>query len=174
MRRLVLPTLSCLALSIAACGADPTTTDDPRAGQVKINEVMASNGAACADDIGEFDDWIELINTGDADVALDGIAISDDRTVFDKAALDGLTIPAGGRLLLVADGTPAQGPLHLPFRLSAAGEELLLFIGEAPIDEVTWTSALTDVSLARFPDGSGDFSTCALSTCGAENGATCE
>lgn len=171
MHRVLAPAL---VLVLAACDGAPPTTDDPRADVLRINELMASNGAACADDAGEFDDWIELINTGDADIDLDGIAISDDRTTPDKASLDGLSIPAGGRLLLVADGTPAQGATHLPFKLSAAGEELLLFIGEAIVDEVTWTSALTDVSLARFPDGSGDFATCALSTCGAANGASCE
>jgi hypothetical protein len=162
-----------LLLAAMGCG-DPTVTDDPRADVLRINEVMASNGAACADDAGEFDDWIELKNGGDAELVLDGITITDDRATPDKVALDGLTIPAGGRLLLVADGTPAQGATHLPFRLSAAGEELLLFIGQAIIDEVTWTSALTDVSLARFPDGTGDFATCALSTCGEDNGAACE
>ena len=159
---------------IAACDGAPPTTDDPRADVIRINELMVSNGASCADGAGEFDDWIELINTGDADLSLDGIAITDDRATPDKASLDGLTIPATGRLLLVADATPAQGATHLPFKLSAAGEELLLFIGEAIVDEVTWTSALTDVSLARFPDGSGEFATCALSTCGEENGASCE
>lgn len=162
-----------LLLVLAACEAAPTT-DDPRADVLRINELMASNGATCADESGEFDDWIELMNTGDEDLALDGITITDDRTTPDKASLDGLSIPAGGRLLLVADGTPAQGATHLPFKLSAAGEELLLFIGEAIVDEVTWTSALTDVSLARFPDGSGDFASCALSTCGEDNGASCE
>ncbi len=159
---------------IAACDGAPPTTNDPRADVIRINELMASNGTSCADAAGEFDDWIELINIGDAELSLDGIAITDDRATPDKASLDGLTIPATGRLLLVADATPAQGATHLPFKLSAAGEELLLFIGEAIIDEVTWTSALTDVSLARFPDGSGEFASCALSTCGEENGASCE
>jgi len=166
--------LASFFLLCAACEGAPPTTDDPRADVLRINELMASNGATCADDVGEFDDWIELINTGEDELSLDGIAITDDRTTPDKASLDGLTIPAGGRLLLVADGTPAQGATHLPFKLSAAGEELLLFIGEAIIDEVSWTSALADVSLARFPDGSGEFATCALSTCGEENGASCE
>jgi hypothetical protein len=159
---------------LTACDGAPPTTDDPRADVLRINELMASNSASCADNAGEFDDWVELINLGDAELALDGITISDDRTTPDKASLDGLSIPAAGHLLLIADGTPAQGPTHLPFRLSAAGEELLLFIGEAIVDEVSWTSAVADVALARFPDGGGDFATCARSTCGAENGASCE
>jgi hypothetical protein len=171
MRRIL---ASCTALLLFACDGAPLTTDDPRADVLRINELMASNDTTCADEAGEFDDWIELINMGAGDVSLDGITITDDRATPDKASLDGLTILAGGILLLRADGTPAQGATHLPFRLSAAGEELLLFIGDAIVDEVTWTSATTDVSLARFPDGTGDFVTCAQVSCGADNGASCE
>ncbi len=149
-------------------------TSDPRADVLRINEVMASNQNACLDDVGEADDWIELFNSSDSDVELTGATITDNRDKPNKKALDGLTVPAGGVLLLYADDEAGQGPLHLPFKLSAAGEEVVLFIGDAIVDEVVWTSALTDVSLARFPDGSGDFSLCALSTCGAVNGAACE
>jgi hypothetical protein len=146
---------------------------DPRVDVVRINELMPSNQAACADDQGEFDDWIELVSLDDADVSLDGFALSDDRTTPQRAPLDGLSIPAGGRLLLFADGTPEQGPAHLPFRLSATGEELLLSFGEATVDEVAWTTAVTDSSLGRFPDGTGDVVSCPTSTCGADNGASC-
>jgi len=155
-------------------GVDPEPpTDDPRADVLRINELVVSNQTGCADAAGEFDDWIELVNLDDVDVTLDGVTISDDRTQRDKATLDGLSIPAGGRLLLFADSTPAQGPDHLPFKLSAAGEELLIFIDGAIVDEVIWVTATADQALARFPDGSGDFVSCATTTCGEENGAAC-
>lgn len=167
------------ALSFTACDeatnepAPEPTTDDPRADVLRINEVVASNTASCADAAGEFDDWVELVNLSDADVALDGVTISDDRTQRDKASLDGLSIPAGGHLLLFADGTVAQGIDHLPFKLSAAGEELLIFIDGAIVDEVTWTTAVTDQARARFPDGTGEFSMCATTSCGAPNADAC-
>jgi hypothetical protein len=162
-----------IVVGASACNGDGGVPVDPRVERVRINELMPSNQTACADDQGEFDDWIELVSLDDADVNLDGFSLSDDRTALQKAPLDELTIPAGGRLVLYADGTPAQGPLHLPFRLSATGEELILSVGEAIVDEVAWTTAVTDTSLGRFPDGTGDVVSCSTSTCGAANGASC-
>ena len=157
----------------AGCGGGGVSSD-PRASHLRINEVMPANAASCVDGAGEADDWLELFNDSDADINLDGVSITDDRTTPDKFALDGLTVPAGGVLLLWADGTVAQGSDHLPFKLSAAAEEVLLFIGEGQVDEVTWTGAVADVSLARLPDGSGEPALCALSSCGERNGAACE
>ena len=158
---------------LSACDGG-TVTDDPRADHLRINEVMPANAASCLDGASEADDWLELFNDSDADIELDGITITDDRTTPDKFALDGQTVPAGGVLLLWADGTVAQGADHLPFKLSAAAEEVLLFIGDVAVDEVTWTGALADVSQARFPDGSGDVVQCARSSCGEVNGAACD
>lgn len=175
-RFLVIAALALPGCNGAADGPAPDpepTTDDPRADVLRINEFVASNASTCPDAAGEFDDWVELVNLGDTDVALDGVTITDDRTARDKASLDGLSIPAGGRLLLFADGVVAQGNDHLPFKLSAGGEELLICIDGAIVDEVSWTGALPDQAQARFPDGTGDFVTCATTTCGQDNGASC-
>ena len=158
---------------VAGCGGAGISSD-PRASHLRINEVMPANAASCVDGAGEADDWLELFNDSDADIDLDGVSITDDRTTPDKFALDGLTVPAGGVLLLWADDTVAQGTDHLPFKLSAAAEEVLLFIGEGQVDEVTWTGAVADVGLGRFPDGSGEPTLCASSSCGDVNGAACE
>jgi hypothetical protein len=169
------PCLLCAASS--ACDANPPDpepeTDDPRAKILRVNEVVASNASGCPDEAQEFDDWIELVNLGDDDVDLEGVTISDDRASPDKASLSGLTISAKGHLVLFADGTLQQGANHLPFKLSAAGEEVVVFIDGAVVDEVTWTQAASDTALARFPDGKGDFVTCAATTCGASNGTAC-
>ena len=42
-----------------------------------INEFMASNGTAVADEFEEYDDWIELFNFGDQPVNINGIYITD-------------------------------------------------------------------------------------------------
>ena len=43
-----------------------------------INEVLASNGHTLTDPQGQYDDWIELYNQGDAPVNLAGMYLTDD------------------------------------------------------------------------------------------------
>ena len=43
-----------------------------------INELMASNDAAIADDAGEYDDWIELYNNSNQSIDLSGYFLSDE------------------------------------------------------------------------------------------------
>ncbi|MFP4191152.1 MAG: CotH kinase family protein [Candidatus Hydrogenedentota bacterium] len=45
---------------------------------IVINEVMASNGETLSDEDGDYPDWIELYNTGDDAVNLEGWGLSDD------------------------------------------------------------------------------------------------
>ncbi len=45
--------------------------------QVRINEIMASNGATIEDSEWEFDDWIELYNDGDVPLNVGGLFVSD-------------------------------------------------------------------------------------------------
>ncbi len=168
--RLALLAPCAVAAVVGACDPAVAGEDDPRIGVLHINEFMASNSAACVDELGEADDWLELYNSGDDDIDLDGLSITDDRATPDKASLDGKSIAAGAVLLLWADGTPDQGDDHLPFKLSAAGEELVIFAADAIVDELTWTAATADVSSARIPDGDDNVVTCANSSCGETNG----
>ncbi len=50
------------------------------AGDVVINEFMASNDVTASDQDGEFDDWIELYNNTNASIDLSGYSLSDDGT----------------------------------------------------------------------------------------------
>ncbi len=164
---------------LAACGSssatiDAVSTDASPVGTLFINEVMPSNTTACADPFGEYDDWIELYNAGDADLDLTNYYVTDDLTMPMREKLAaGVTVPAHGFKLLWAD-EQVQGSDHLQFKLEAKGE---MFMISAPdgtmIDQITFGAATTDVSFARLPDGTGDFASCAHSTCGATNGTTC-
>ena len=161
------------ALSMAlvgACGSDERSI----AGTLVINELMASNTAACVDPFGEFDDWVELYNQGDVEIDLSGFTVTDDPAVSTKATLPaGLLIPARGYRLLWCDGQ-VQGLDHLAFKLNAASESFAIFTPEGElIDKADFSATVTDTTIARFPDGTGDFTTCARSTCGASNGASC-
>lgn len=164
-----------LALAAAGCGGGDSTPDGPPGvGVIVINEVMPSNTAACPDPFGEFDDWVELYNRGDADLDLGDFTLSDDAAVPAKARIPkGVVVPARGYKLLWLDGQ-VQGIDHFPFKLDAAGEQVGLYAPDGTaIDALSFGAAATDVSFARIPDGTGDFTTCATSTCGAPNGESC-
>jgi hypothetical protein len=94
---------------------------------VQISEILPESRGGWLDEAGEAEPWIELFNpSGDA-VMLDGYGLSSD-----PADRRRWTFPAGtaiGRhqtLLVVADGEPHEGPLHLPFRLFTTGGALVL------------------------------------------------
>ena len=143
------------------------------AGEVVINEFMASNDATVADQDGEFDDWIELYNTTDAAIDLTGYFISDNDANLHKYDIpDGTMIDANGYLIIWADEDGMQEGLHANFKLSAAGETIFLVNADTMvIDEIAYGQQTTDQSSARRPNGTGAFSIGAP-TFNANNGET--
>ncbi|MDZ7336139.1 MAG: CotH kinase family protein [candidate division KSB1 bacterium] len=124
---------------------------------VVINEFMASNKRTLADEYGEYDDWIELYNADSQPFNVKGMFLSDDPAHSTRWMLPDTTIAPKGFLLIWADGDPTQGKLHTNFRLSADGEQLVLFAtmaeGNYLIDTRTFNAQQTDVSYGRLPDG---------------------
>lgn len=132
-----------------------------------INEFLAVNETINADPAGEYDDWIELYNTGDSIVQFDGLYLSDDEENPLKWALPtGQGIDAGGYALFWADdddgvgdsGAPSQGDRHTSFNLSSEGEMLMLTYTEdgdsVQVDAIDFGRQQPDISAARVPDGS--------------------
>ncbi len=177
-----LPT-TILILVLGGCGdeeprATAATAGPPQAGQVSINELMPGNSKATTivDESGQHDDWIELYNAGDQDVSLEGYFITDDqKDPFKRSLPAQAVVPAKGFLILWADGTPSQGPLHLPFGLSKSGEEAWLCDPDGKVLSGTVFSAppVPDSSFARYPDGTGTFAWCATPTFKQSNGTAC-
>ena len=50
----------------------------PSSAEVVISELMASNATILQDEDGEFSDWIEILNTGDAAIDLAGWSLTDE------------------------------------------------------------------------------------------------
>jgi len=131
---------------------------------VSINEWMADNGGALADPAdNHFDDWFELYNPGSNIVSLAGYFLTD--TLSNKFKFQippGYSIPPHGYLLVWADGETGQNSsvvpdLHVSFSLAKSGEAIGLFTPSGiAIDTVTFGAQITDVSMGRFPDGSGN------------------
>jgi hypothetical protein len=127
-----------------------------------INEFMAANTSCCPDTdsgVNEYDDWIEIYNAGSTAINLAGMYVSDDKTNPFKHKIPSdnpakTTIQPGGYLVLWADSSPAQGPLHLDFNLTANGEDVALFyIDGRTIDSYTFAAQLQNVSWGRTTDG---------------------
>ncbi len=129
--------------------------------EVHINEWMADNTATLADPAdGNYEDWFELFNPGKTPVDLTGCHLTDSLAIPTLWAVpDGTVIPAGGRLLVWADGetgqnSPSQGDLHAGFSLSRTGESMALFAADGTlVDLVTFGPLGSDVSQGRYPDG---------------------
>jgi len=123
-------------------------------GRLFINEFMASNGSLPLDidDPEATPDWVELFNASPFDVSLEGFTITDDLDAPALVTLGDLVIPAGGHLVLLADG--GEGGFHLPFKLDANGDALGLFDPDGrPLDRVTFGGQVSDVAAGRAPDG---------------------
>ena len=126
---------------------------------VAINEVMASNVATIADQDGEFDDWVELYNNSNSAVSLSGWFLSDNPdnlTKWDFPA--GTSIAAHDYLIVWADEDSSQVGLHANFKLSAAGEQLLLINASgSAVQDITFGAQQADKGYARSPNGTGSF-----------------
>jgi len=131
----------------------------PPAGDVVINEFMASNEATMADQDNEFDDWIELYNNTSSSLDVGGYFLSDDATDLEQWEIpSGTTIAANGYLIFWADNDGAQSGLHCNFKLSASGENVFLSNASGVIlDQITFGAQTTDISYGRFPNGTGAF-----------------
>lgn len=144
-----------------------------------INEFMASNDAAFADEYGDYDDWIEIYNMNDHPVDLGGLFVTDDLddpTLWQipTSAPDSTTIPAGGFLVLWADKESEEGILHLELKLSGSGEQVGLvedFMGDTLfIDSLTYGPQWADTSYGYVQDGGGDRAYFQPATPGTTNG----
>jgi hypothetical protein len=141
-----------------------------------INEFLASNDACCADENGDYDDYIEIYNHGDYVVDIGGFLITDEIGNYD----DYYQIPTGNNstiiqpdsfLLLWADEESEQGVLHVEIELSGAGEQIGLFLQDSTtvVDTLTFSEQMEDISYGRYPDGSANWGNLSTPSPGTAN-----
>jgi len=102
-----------------------------------INEFMASNSNSVADPQGDYDDWIEIYNSGNYTVNLGGMYLQ-----ILSAGRGETTIPPGGYLVIWADGETSSTGLHANFKLSADGEEIALFDSDGSTLVISHSAAI--------------------------------
>ena len=106
-------------------------------------------------------DWVELYNTTDQPVDVEGMYLSDNATKPKKYqiskgnSLASTTIPAHGYLIVWCDKLSPQSQLHASFKLDADGGDVLLTAAdESWTDRLTYTAHNSDQTVGRYPDGS--------------------
>lgn len=124
---------------------------------IRINEICAQNSSIIADGFGEFEDWIELHNAGEAPVDLSYLYMSDDDEdpfKWSLSAFGNEQLQSGGYILLFADDQPEQGEHHLNFNLDVLGEYVGIFDSEGNVlDEIYFGELGPDISFGRLGDG---------------------
>ncbi|MDI9382948.1 MAG: lamin tail domain-containing protein [Verrucomicrobiota bacterium] len=101
----------------------------PAHAAVQITEFLASNGETSLDDDGDSSDWIEIYNSGDTAVNLDGWYLTDNPNELDLWRFPAIELQAREFLLVWASGKDRRdpaAPLHTNFKLSATGEYLAI------------------------------------------------
>ncbi len=128
-----------------------------------INEFLASNSAGITDEFGQHDDWVELFNAEAVPINIGGMYLTDNLGQPKKWQVPGTnpaatTIQPGGFLLLWLDGEPAQGVLHINFKLGASGEDLGLFKADgSQVDALSFGPQTNNVSYGRIADGAASW-----------------
>ncbi len=145
-------------------------------GILLINEIMADNDSVFQDpnEAGAYEDWFEIYNPGSAAVNMSGMYITDNLSNPTKWKVpDGVSIPAGGRLVFMADNEPAQGSQHTTWQLSGDGESLGGYDtnGTTLVDSYTFGTQQTDISVGRASDGAATWTYFKPATPGAANAA---
>ena len=126
---------------------------------VCINEIMASNISTIADEDGDYEDWVEILNHGSQSINLEGWGLSDDSSDLFRFTFPSTVIEPGAYLLVWCskkDRAVSGQPLHTSYGISASGEEIILTHPNGDqVDLVPATALVADVSWGRYPDGTG-------------------
>ena len=132
---------------------------------LRINEVLTRNAQGLRDVTGKAEPWIELVNTGELPVALDGLFLADNAAGSNRWGFPANAVLSPGAYRVVfADGEASQGSAsewHAAFRLpSTAGTGFLVMLGRevgGAVQAVDLFRAVVggadDRSWARSPDG---------------------
>ena len=121
-----------------------------------LSEVMTDNASALPDESGKFGDWVEIENTLDEPMNLNGVGLSDrsDRIIF---LFPDVTLSAHGQAVVFCDGVNRNDPngaFHAKFKISSLGEAIYLFDASGiSIDSVNVPTLNSNESYARNENG---------------------
>ena len=156
-------------------------TDEQRKAEgitpVRINEVSGENDTF-VDDYYKKGDWLELYNTTDAPIDVEGMYLSDNpekpkKYLITKGDTKAQTvIPAHGHLVVWCDTkrkTTDRG-LHAAFKIDGEGGTLLLTAAdESWTDRIAYGAHDANTTISRYPDGTNSVYATNVATIGTAN-----
>ena len=101
----------------------PNTNKNYIKSKIYINEIMASNYSSLKDNYGEYSDYIEIYNSTDNTIDLDGYYLSDSEYQTDKWKFTEVKIKPKDYLIVYASGIDVckDNICHTNFKLSSKG-----------------------------------------------------
>ena len=159
--------------------AEESKLSDFAVAPIKINELSAGNDML-VNDLFKKDDWVELYNTTDYDLNVNGLYISDNAnkpTKYQIAAptKEAAIIPAHGHLIVWCSKREAQSQIHANFKLDNKEAALVLISSSDEFvannstyfdanpqmkefaDTMHYSSMAYDQTVGRFPDGGNSY-----------------
>ncbi|HAB16647.1 MAG TPA: CotH kinase family protein [Verrucomicrobiota bacterium] len=144
-------------------------------GELVLNEIVSLNAESLKDEDGDSPDWIELFNGRDKAVPLAGWGLSDNPDRPFRWMFPAVTMPPRSYLVVFASGKDRRVPgvnLHTSFQLQSDGEFIVLTEPDGTRRDLASPARLReDVSLARHPNGTGEWKFLAIPTPRRSNNA---
>ncbi|MDD3080476.1 MAG: CotH kinase family protein [Paludibacter sp.] len=124
-----------------------------------INEILASNSKTNTDEKGDYNDWFEIYNFGEAPVHLKDYYFTDSKNTWNKWKVndenDSILQP-GAYMIFWADGED-DGRTHTNFKLSADGEYIAIYTTDGTlVNDVDFGKQSSDIAYGCYPDASLD------------------
>lgn len=142
---------------------------------VRVNEVSAANSIHL-NEYFKKNDWVELYNTTDEDIDLEGMYLSDNadkpqKYVISAEATETSTIiPARGYRIIWCDKLEPLSQLHATFKLAAEGGDVVLTAADRSwSDTFHYTVHEGTQSMGRYPDGTDSIYVMTLPTIDTPN-----
>lgn len=144
-----------------------------RPADIEISEVVSVNSSYLPGPFKTYHDFVELHNRSSSDIDLTGWFLSDDPEQPRKGSLDGVTVPAGGFVVIILSSDGINTPLGyhtVSFGINASGETLTLSKGDEIVDCVAVPSLASNTAYGR-PDGEDGFAVLKSATPESTNSA---
>ena len=125
-------------------------------GDVVINEIKSNNNGITTLEQGS---WIELFNNTNENILLSNLFLSNDSSNRLQWKLPDTIIPSRKYMILGLNNSSANNSVNINFSLpSANGKLYITYQNGREIDAISYAQLPVNLSLGRYPNGTGSFS----------------